>query len=337
MGIRALNRVIIRPEQTGGSATLGATIGWRGEAHIKDDTEPKNQTEFVGRTMPTLRPYVSQKKASCAFVSMPASYEHLMYILDAGVEGGAGVADGAGTGYVHSFDYNKTTAPSVRTYLIFTGDNSQAYKMAYSFVESFSLTAAVDDALMMEAQWIGRQRETTTFPALPTYYNVETILGKTGSFYIDEPDGTIGTTQITGTLLKWGLSVTTGWKAKFTVDDGQLYFNYAYFDIGSWKADLSMTYEHDSNGLAEQAKYVLGTMRLVRIQIEGSALTTPDTETNKRLTIDCAGYYTSFSELKEQEGNNIVECSMTIGYDTESAEGLNFVLVNEVQRTAVFA
>ncbi len=337
MGIRALNKAIIRPEQTGGSVTLGGAIGWTGEAHIKDDTEPKNQIEFVGRTMPRLRPYVAVNKASCSFNSMPASYELLMYILDAGVEGGVGVADGAGTGFIHSFDYNKNTVPSIRSYLIFTGDNTQAYSMAYSFVESFSLTATPDDAMMMEAKWIGRKKNTATFPASPTYHNDETIYGKQTTFYIDDADGTIGTTAITATLLKWSLSVTTGWKSKFTVDDGQTYFNYAYFDIGSWKAELSMTYEHDATGLAEQAKYTSGLIRLVRLQVEGSALETPGAETNKRLTIDAAGYYTSFSEIKEQEGNNIVECSMTLGYDIESTEGLNFTLVNEIDRTAVFA
>ena len=76
---------------------------------------------------------------------------------------------------------------------------------------------------------------------------------------------------------------------------------------------------------------------MIRLQILGSALETAGTETNKRLTIDTAGYYTSFSEIKEQEGNNIVECSMTLGYDIESTEGLNFTLVNEINRTAVFA
>lgn len=332
MGQRWAQKIQLGKETTPGTAVPATTI-WRGVGGmLQDAREVSIVEELIGIAMPTMRSYIGQFAGALSMAATPATFEQLPHILEAGVKAvGTGGSDGVGSGKVYAYPVGTTSVNTIKTYTIETGDNQQAEEMEYCFVEKFTLSGERGQAVMMSADWIGRQVVDTTFTgslAVPTVE--EAVTGK-GTFFIDAVGGTIGTTAIIGTLLAWELSVTTGWRGKWTVDAGQLFFNFHYFDRDSFDAELSLTFEHVANAVAQRTLFRANTPRLMRISIPGSALTTGGTAyQNKTLRIDMATRYTEFEALDADEGNSIVKAKAKVGYDPTSGKGLEIVVVNEL-------
>jgi len=150
-------------EANAGTAVASTTI-WRGLGVLDDKREIKFPDENVGIIGGTDRSYVSQLAGAISFESVEATFEQLPHILEAGVKlVGTGVADGAGSGKIYAYPFPTTALNTIKTYTIEGGDNQQAEEMEYAFVDSFKLSGNPGEALMMDAQWIGRQVTNTTF------------------------------------------------------------------------------------------------------------------------------------------------------------------------------
>lgn len=332
MGQKWAQKIQLGRETTAGTA-VAATAIWRGAGGMLQDTrEVTMVAEQIGIAMPTTRGYIGQYGGALSMAETPATFEQLIHILEAGIKTvGTGASDGVGSGKIYAYPVGMTSANTIKTYTIETGDNQQAEEMEYSFVEKFTLSGERGQAVMVSADWVGRQVTNVSFTGALSAPTVEDIITGKGAFYIDAVGGTIGTTAITGTLLAWELDVTTGWRGKWTVDAGQLYFNFHYFDIDSFDATLSMTFEHDANATAQKTLFRANTPRLFRINIPGSALTTNGTTYSyKTLRIDAAAMYTEFEALDAEDGNSIVNVTAQIGYNPTAAKGLEIVVVNEL-------
>lgn len=319
-------------EATAGTA-VAATAIWRGSgSNLADTREVTMVEEQIGIAVPTTRNYIARLGGSLDMAETPATFEQLLHILEAAIKTvGTGAADGVGTGKVYTYGAPTTTVNTIKTYTIETGDNQQAEEMEYSFVEEFTLSGERGEAVMMSATWQGRQVTNTTFTGSLTVPTVEDILSAKGSLYIDAVSGLIGTTGVSETLLSWELKVTTGWKAKYTVDTGNLYFAFAYFDRDSFSAEFTATFEHNAAAVAQKALFRAGTPRLVRLNIPGSALTTGGTSyQNKTLRIDMALVYTEWEALDADDGNSIVQVTGTVGYDPTWAKALEIIVVNQL-------
>lgn len=332
MGSKWAHKIQLGRESTAGTA-VAATAIWRGVGGmLKDNREVTMVDELIGIAVPTTRNYIGQYEGALSMAATEATYEQLLHILEAGIKSvGTGAADGAGTDKIYAYPVGMTSANTIKTYTIETGDNQQAEEMAYCFVEKFTLSGEKGKAVMMSADWIGRQVANSTFTNSLTVPTVENILSGNGQFFIDAVSGTIGTTQITESLLKWELSVDTGWRPKYTIDTGSLAFAFAYFDRDSFKAEFSATYEHDATAVAQKALFRAGTPRLVRVQIPGSTVATGGTTyANKWLIVDMALVYTEWDVLDAEDGNSIVNVKGTIGYDPTAAKALEIIVVNEL-------
>ena len=222
MGQKWAQKIQLGRETTAGTAVAATSI-WRGVGGmIKDVREVTMVEEQVGFVQNILRSYIGSIGGSLSMAATPATFEQLPHILEAGIKTvGTGAADGVGSGKIYDYVKGTTSIETLKTYTIETGDNQQAEEMEYSFVESFTLSAARGEAVMMSADWIGRQVTNTTFTGSLTVPTVDEVLAGTGLLYIDANSGTIGTTAVTGTLLDWELNVTTGWRGKWTNDTGQ--------------------------------------------------------------------------------------------------------------------
>ena len=332
MGQKWAQKIQLGRESTAGTAVAATTI-WRGVGGmLQDNREIVMVDEMIGIAMPTTRNYIPKYEGALSMAEAPATFEQLPHILEAGIKSvGTGSSDGVGSGKIYTYPVGMTSANTIKTYTIETGDNQQAEEMEYCFVEKFTLKGARGEAVMMSADWIGRQVTNTTFTGALTAPTVSEVIASDGLFYIDAVGGTIGTTAISGTLLEWELAVTTGWKAKYTVDSGQRYFNFAYFDKDSFSAELSMTFEHDAASVAQKALFRAGTPRLFRIKFNGPGLTTNGTTYSfKTLHIDAAAVYTEWEALDADEGNSIYSVKATVGYDPTAAKGLQILVVNEL-------
>lgn len=332
MGSKWAQKIQLGPETVAGTAVPATSI-WRGVGgNLQDNREVTVVDEQIGLAQNTTRNYIAKLAAGLEMAATPATFEQLPHILEAGVKAvGTGAVDGSGTDKIYAYPFGTTSANTIKTYTIETGDDVQAEEMEYSFVESFTLSGERGQAVMMSANWVGRQITKTTFTGALSAPAVDEILTGNGTFYVDAVSGTVGTTAKTSTLLSWELSVDTGRKAKWTVDKGQLYFDFAYLDLDSFNAEFGAVLEHNVTSVAIKDAFVAGTPQLVQIKLLGPTVATPGTAfQTKALVLSMPLVWTSVDALDADEGNSILAVTGRVGYDTTDATGLVITVVNEL-------
>lgn len=329
----AFTRLNIGKEGSGTPGTaVAATTQWRGVGGtIEDQRDLVFPEELNAIAIPTDRSYVPALLAGLSMADTPLTFEQLGYILNAGMKDVTPVQDGAGTDYISAYDVGTTSRNSIATYTLETGDNQQGEEMEYAFVTDFAIKGTAREALMMSGTWVGRQvtDSTLTSTSIPV---VEDAMAGKGSVFIDAIGGTIGTTQLSNSILSMELTCTTGWRPKFFIDGNALYFGIHYFDMDSFSAQLSLTFEHDGTAVTEKLNWRNQVARMIRLQFEGSAAATGGTTySNKTLIIDAVGKYSKFEALDSQDGNNILRATFDIKYNlTEASSPLVITLVNEL-------
>ena len=327
-GITALRKIQLGRESTAGTAVAATTI-WRGMGLLEDQREVKHVDEQIGVALPTTRAYVPKLGVQIAFDAIEATFQQLPHILEAGIRTDAPANDGSG--YVYEYIMPTTSPNTIKTYTLEGGDNQLAQESDYCFVESFKISGNAGEGVMMEATWRGRDVVDTTFTGAltaPTLIPGDHIVFGGSNLYIDAVGGTIGTTEITSTLLSFELDVTTGLKAKFTNLGKD--FDFVYFDRGSFGATLKLVYEHNTAADGQRDLYEVATPRQIRLKFTGPALGTPgSTYTTLGLEIDAAGVYTAMP-FGDVDGNATVEAEMQIGYDLTAALGLTIRVINEL-------
>lgn len=337
-GVKALRKLQFGRETTAGSAVAATTV-FRGEGVIKDTRKVEFPTEDVGYIGGVTRNYSPLLGAELKIPATPATFEQLPHIFEMGIISTSGVRDSAASSdYIYTYPLPTTqnmflsatsSALPIKSYTIQGGDNNQAEVMEFSHVTDFELNFKAGEALMVSATIAGRQVALTTFTAALTPPTVYEILGSKAKLYIDAIAGTIGTTQITGELLSAKISVKTGLQAVNTAD-GNLYFTFVKGVAPEviWE----LVFEHSTNALAEKVFWRSGTARLFQLKFESpTALTTPGTTyTYKTLKCNLAGLYESFSELGDQDGDDILTAKIRGGYNSTAAQFASFVVVNEL-------
>jgi len=326
-GIVSLRKTQFGPEATAGTAVAATSVQRLMTNGPKNDSPVEFINEHIGYLSPVNRTALPKIAASIAFDDSPLTFEQAMYPFSAGIKTVSAVADGAGSGKVWTYAFPTTAQNTIKTYTIESGDNIQAREMEYSFCESFAITFNAGEVVNISSNWIGRQWTSTTFtPALSTPA-VEDLLTSKGKLYIDAVSGTVGTTQVTNTLLSGTLNVVTGWKPVWTAD-GNLYFSFAKGTQPEITLDL--TYEHNSSAETEYAAFVAGTPRQMQLKFEGSSLTSAGAYTRKTMFFNITGSYETWDAFGDLDGNNTVSCSLRAGYNSTSGSFAGVVVVNEV-------
>ena len=326
MGRRALRKIQIGVEAVAGTEVNADEI-WRGVGVIDDETAPVYVDEDVGILPRTDRTYIPYVLAHIRFEDTPATYEQLPYILTCGIEAvETGSADGAGSGKVYQFDFPTTQVQAISTLTIEAGDNQQEEQFTYGYVSGFRISGAAQEAVMMSADWDGRQVAPGSYTGSLTLDSVEEILFQKSTLYIDTSGGTFGGTQKTATMLAFDFNYNTGWVPLFT-GDGNLYFTVKKH-VGP-EASLMVTFEHDATAVAIAAAHLAETEQLVRIKVEGSALTTAAGYTYKTLIIDMAGKW-EMDPLADQDGNDVRSATLTGRYNVTADDFGKIIVVNEV-------
>jgi hypothetical protein len=282
--------------------------------------------EDVGTYIPPTRTYTAAYGAELAMESVEATFEQLPYLLNASI---ASVVTGAADGVaskVYTFNFPEATMNTIRTFTIEGGDNQEAERMEYSFVTDFQLTGKGGEAVMMSANWVGRQVALNAFTGALSIPTVEEIMFSKGTLAIDAVASAYGTTTKSSTFLEMNFSYKSGWMPVWTADGGTgLMYN--FIKCGKPEAILDITFEHDASSAAEKVFWRAGTARLVQVKFLGTVLdgTTYD---NKTLILNLPGKWTKFSKLGEQDGNDIIVGTFTVGYDATKADAGQIIVVN---------
>jgi hypothetical protein len=330
-------KVQLGRETTAGEAVAATSI-WRGlGGHLKTERQTEMVNEMIGVATPSVRKYSPRVGGTWAMAETPFTPELGLHIFEAGIKGAVtGVEDGTGgSGFSYAYPLGNPTANTLKYYTLETGDNVQAEEGEYGFVEQFTISGEAGGVVNMSSGWRVRQVVKATFTGAISLQDVTQLLVSNSELYIDEPDGTLGATQIAaGNLLSFMLTVNTGWKGKWTADSGELFYSFAYFDKEAFSAQLQVKWEHDTALVAEKDAWLADTNRLMRIDILGQAYetagTTPLLGTGVRgLRIDFPGTYMDFDALNAENGNSIVTATLEGGYEVESGEVLTLTVCNE--------
>lgn len=322
-GIKMLRKVQMGRESAAGTA-VAATTYWRGEGVGEDNTRIVFPTEQVGFLGGVNRSFVPSVGAQAALTAS-ASFEQILHVLEAGVKTVTPAADGVGSGKVSVYPFPTTAQNTTKTYTLEAGDNQQAEEMEYAYVDSFTLDGKAGDGLTLSAMWMGRQWTPTTYTPALSLPAVEDIIFSKAKLYIDAIGGTIGSTQVSNSMLSMNLNVKTGIMPVRTAD-GEKFFSFTKGtapEIG-----LQIVFEHESSSVAEKATWRANTPRLIRIEIPGSALTTAGTYATKLLRIDLAGTWEKFGSLTDQDGNDTIAGTFKALYDTTAAKFAEITVVH---------
>lgn len=334
-GVKALRRIQIGEEWVAGSA-VGASLIWRGEGVAQDLRTIEFVKEDIGFYEDLGRSYVPQLDASVEIAETPGTFEQLPIPLSAAIENTVvGVADGAGSGYIYQYDLVTTAANPLQTYTLKVGDDQRVDEVEFGYVTHWTLSGSPNEAVRLAASWQGRQATDAEFTASLSLVTVEEILFNKGKLYIDATGGVVGATQKTATWLGFSLDWPSGWKAVFT-GDGALYFSKLEY-IGHWAAPITgdLILEHDATAEAEIGFARSETVRLVRLEFQGSALTTAGAYTYKTLRADLAVQYTAVPELGDADGDDIVTLPFRVLWSAADSLAAQVIVVNELPSVAV--
>lgn len=324
-GIKALRKLQIGKEATKGTIVAATTI-FRGEGTIEDTRETVFPNEDIGLVSPTDRAYQPKLGAKLSLASTPATFEQLPYILTSGVKAlTTGVADGAGAGKIYAYPLSTTAQNDFTTLTIEGGDNVEAEVMEYAFVTDFEISGKAGEAVMMTANFEGRQVALQAFTGALSVPTVEEILTSTGKVYSDAVGGTLGTTQIANEILSFSYKVQTGIVPVWTAD-GSLYFSFAKMTRPT--ATLDLVFEHSTKAQAAKVLWRAGTPAQLRLKFEGSAINAGTAYSKKTMIIDIAGKYEKANALADDNGDDIVTMTFRGGYDSTAALFSNVTVVN---------
>jgi len=323
-GIRGLRKIQIGAETTAGTAVAATTI-WRGMGTIEDQREVlfvEEDIAYISKIDRTLTPML---QAAISMDEVVANFEQLPYMLEAGVQTVTPTTEGSG--YLYTYTLPTTAKNTINTYTIEGGDDQEAERMEYAFVQSLTIGGEAGGPLNMSAEWVGRQVAVNAFTGALSVPSVEDIPFSVGTLYIDDVTSSHGTTPISSSLISASLKLTTGWVPRFTLS-GQKYFSSHEMDANSLEAVLELTFLHDSTAANEKVDWRAETARNIRLQWLGTALTTAgSTFSNKALEIDLTGKYETIEAIDETEGNDVITASFRGRYNATAA---NFGIIRVV-------
>ena len=245
------------------------------------------------------------------------SPEDSLYWLDSGFN--LGVVTGVGP-YVNTYSAPvTTTAQATRSRTLEFYDGQQCYRLTSGLVNAFSIMGADNDIWKFSTSWFGTQITSGTLTAALSGRTWNGFPTNSTSVWVDDLGGTIGTTALAATLINWNLSVTTGIHGKF-FQNGTLLQSAK--GINNLVGTLTMTLEANASGVAEMAKLLSGTGRLVRLK---SA-----TVNTALAQIDFCGTYTKNSAAwGNRNGNTTLSLTLTSTMDTGAfANWLKIVITN---------
>jgi hypothetical protein len=185
-GIVAGRRIIFAKEVTAGTEVKPGTVLWRGTGLGDDQRVITFPPENIGYVAPLNRAYTAKLAAQLKINSTSATFEQLPYLFAMGIKNvTTGVADGAGSGKIYAYPL-PTTAPNsntAQTYSAQVGDDYRAEFLTYCFAKTIHLSGKAGEAVMMEADLVGRNM-------IPNTYTASTIaFVASGSHITDSANG----------------------------------------------------------------------------------------------------------------------------------------------------
>lgn len=254
-------------------------------------------------------------------VECPVSFEDLAWWLQLGVKGGvAGVQEGATTAYRRTFTPS-SAADDISSATFEWGDDFQAWQSNFGMVDQLSIKGAPGEPLTMTAAIVAKNRDETAFTAALTDRQVEVVLGRRATLYIDEPGGAIGTTAVAGRLIGFEHTIKNKLARFYTMDDAD---NGALSDVTRDDREFDTKLRYRFNNVLEYQKWAANTERLISVKFVGSDA---GVGFPRRAQFYLPGWYED-TKIGEQDGAVTIEMSQKSRYSAALGYAASYQVVN---------
>jgi len=324
MGLKALRKIQIGEEGAKGTA-VAATAILLGALTMKDAPTIHRPDEERGSMAEFFR---SIKVANLAELSFEgdATFEQILYLLHMGVLGNVTPSgDGSETPYLWTFTPAMAAAGVYDAFTLEYGDDIQAWETEFCMASEISIKGALNEAMSMGAAIFGRKLTAASFTSALSLPTVESIPFQKAKLYIDDEDGTIGSTEKSSLLVAAEYVISTGLTYKRYADGSIDFSNY---QEGVKNVELKMTFAFNAAAEVERLLFDGSTLRLFRVEAKGSDM--GGTLGNKKLTLDLCGIYTDFSTLEDREGEDVVSVTISGQLSTNYTKLFEVAVTNDV-------
>lgn len=252
-------------------------------------------------------------------VAMPMSADEIIELLLMGINGST--TPTGSSPYVWTFTPGTTLAPAT----IEEHDGARGWDVGGCYVDKLKISGSVSEGCTVEADIFGMSKTQATLTsglgeATPTF-----IEGWETRLYVDDHEATPGTTQKTGTLLNWDITIENGLGRKYfaanTLDAGAI-------TTGELSVSAKLTYEASSTEAAsEYTNWDGETLRLVRLYFGGNELISGSDYLY--VAIDLPGGWDAFDLTGSADGTRTYELGLQYVYDPTNAFGLQIIAQND--------
>jgi len=312
-----LKVVQLGQETTWGTA-VAATARLMGLAEASIHPVAENvKTPYLGNLSPSMLDTQVKMSAEGA-ISAVGTYEDILYFLC----GLFGLVSPSGTAspYTWSFSAPLTSKASPLVYSVEYGASGASYVLSGAIMKDLEISVEAGGLWQVKANVLGEDIATVSLASLNDR-TVEAIRAADTKVYMDGWGDTMGTTEVSGTLIAATLSVDAKRHLKNFIT-GLL----TPYDYGESRWDGSLTLTLEYNATAKAVVDALLAPALIQRQIRLKA-----ESGTKVAQIDFCGSLEDAGELfSDRDGNMTIETSWTGTYHSTVANWLEIEVQNAV-------
>ena len=267
------------------------------------------------------------------------TFEQLGWFLASAVKGSVSPTTVNTTAY--QFTYTPQTTASgddLQAATIEFGDNTQEFESAYCEVDDFTLgfdTLKVGDVAPVKAtfNYVAQSLGSNTKTAALSSPSVETILATNATFKLGSTSTAYASlTAVTASLRSFQLKWANNLGRKVFVGGTDTYSN---IGRGRRVVTFDAMVEGDANGVTRFTEWDLGTEKRLRLDFQGSVITSSSPARTKLFRIDGRFVLTKFDPIGSVDTNTVFSMSGRFLPDTALSDAeIQMLLINGSESAA---
>lgn len=255
-------------------------------------------------------------------LTMPVSFEDIPWWLQAAAKGAVAGVLVSGTAFRYTF-VPTAAVDDLKSMTIQWGDDFQPWVANFCMIDTLEIKGAPGEPLTMTVGIFAKNRVEGAFTAALGDRQVEVVLGRRSTLYIDEPAGAIGTTAVAGRLIGFQHKISNKLGRFYTMDDADAG---ALSDITRDDRVFDTKLRYRFNNVLEYQKWRDNVERLIKVKFVGSdASVGPSVP--RELSFYLPGVYEDH-KITEQDGAVTIDMSMNSRLNAGLAYAAKYDVVN---------
>lgn len=219
--------------------------------------------------------------------------------------------------------------PVPRTLEVGSNITADQWRLRGGLPTNFKITGKIGEPPMVTSDWIGRALEIHAFTSSLTAGEYTEMAAKNTKFWVDDIDGTIGTTLVADCITEYAFDSGALW-ALVNCIDGTL--EASGFAQQRQEPTLTITIQLSPTTQAFFTDMEAGQQKLVRMQIPGALI---HTTVSEMIQIDMAAHITTFPEVggTEAEGGMVAAIQFSGSEDNSGgafAKLIEYTVISDV-------